>query len=60
MEARLQRIKELIEAKERIDSELEGLISGTARPPKQKLCKKCGEPGHSAKTCPQASLPLEN
>jgi hypothetical protein len=60
MEAKLLRIKELIEAKEKIDTELEELISGGVRQPKQRLCKKCGEPGHGTKTCPQTSLAPEN
>lgn len=57
MDAKLTRIKELIVQKEAIDTELASLIAGTpvtAR--KQRTCKKCGQPGHSAKTCDQ--LPL--
>jgi hypothetical protein len=56
MDAKLVRIKELIEQKEAIDSELEKLIAGmplTARKPK--VCKTCGQEGHTARTCPTAA-----
>jgi hypothetical protein len=53
MDDKLRRIKQLIEEKERIDSELEGLINGTVtKVAKQRTCKICGEPGHNSKGCP--------
>jgi hypothetical protein len=54
MDTRLLRIKELIEQKECIDTELESLIGGAPmnqkRPPR---CTKCKVEGHTARTCPQ-------
>lgn len=53
MDAKLARIKELIEQKTAIDSELESLIAGTpliVRKPK--VCRTCGQAGHTARTCP--------
>jgi hypothetical protein len=60
MDPRLQRIKELIELKERTDAELESLIAGeTFKQAKQRVCKNCGQPGHASKGCPQKVLPLQ-
>jgi len=52
MDAKLVRIKELIEEKERIDSELEGLINGTKTVRAPQKCGVCGQEGHSARKCP--------
>jgi hypothetical protein len=53
MDAKLARIKQLIEQKEAIDSELESLIAGApVKVRKPKTCKICGEEGHTARTCP--------
>jgi len=53
MDSKLKRIKELIEQKEKIDSELESLINGTASgASKQRTCTICRQPGHNAKSCP--------
>jgi hypothetical protein len=59
LDAKLARIKELIEIKERTDTELESLIAGASvKEFKQRVCKNCGQPGHSPKACPQRQLPL--
>jgi hypothetical protein len=59
MDPRLARIKELIELKEKTDNELESLIGGEPmKDVRQRVCKNCGIPGHSSKTCPQKQLPL--
>jgi hypothetical protein len=59
LDAKLARIKELIEIKERTDAELEGLIAGApVKEFKPRVCKTCGQPGHSPKACPQRQLPL--
>lgn len=65
MEDRLQRIRELIDLKDKTDTELETLIAGgtVAEKPKQtRSCKTCGQTGHRADTCPtkgnQAPLAL--
>lgn len=52
MEARLQRIKELIETKERVDAELESLLGGTPiKESKPRVCSKCGKEGHTSRSC---------
>jgi hypothetical protein len=52
MDSRLARIKELIEQKQAIDSELESLIQGGAvKIRKPKTCAICGAQGHTARTC---------
>jgi Zinc knuckle len=54
MDSRLARIKELIEQKEAIDSELESLIAGeSVKIRKTKTCSSCGTEGHTARTCPK-------
>jgi hypothetical protein len=59
LDAKLARIKELIEIKERTDTELDSLIAGAAvKDAKQRVCKNCGQPGHNAKVCPQRQVPL--
>jgi hypothetical protein len=58
LNAKLARIKELIEIKERTDTELEALIAGAfVKEFKPRVCKNCGQPGHSPKACPQGQLP---
>jgi hypothetical protein len=51
MDPRLPRIRKLITEQERIETELQGLmveaLSGNAS-------RKCGEGGHSARTCPKS------
>ena len=51
MEPRLQRIKELIIEKERVDAELEALLGG-AKESEPRSSEVCGQPGHSSRTCP--------
>jgi hypothetical protein len=52
MDAKLKRLKELIELKERTDAELEALLGGAVRVIKQRACKVCGQPGHRSDNCP--------
>lgn len=58
MDDKLTRVKELIDAREKIDAELAGLIVGYGTRKIQK-CGACGAEGHNAKTCPtkQNQLP---
>jgi hypothetical protein len=61
MDAKLTRIKELIALKESTDAELESLLGGaTVKGSKPRLCSNCNQEGHSSRTCPQKSLPLQN
>jgi len=56
MDAKLTRIKELIEQKEAIDTELASLIAGApVMVRKPRTCKICGQEGHTARTCPTKS-----
>jgi hypothetical protein len=53
MDAKLERIRDLISQKEAIDTELESLIGGTPlKEPKTRVCSVCGKEGHTARTCP--------
>ncbi len=53
MDARLQRIRELIELKEKTDAELDTLIAGApVKESKPRVCSKCSQEGHTARTCP--------
>jgi Zinc knuckle len=54
MDARLLRIRELITEQERIETELQALMGGGGvKERKPQTCSKCGEPGHSVRTCPK-------
>jgi len=53
MEAKLLRIKELIELKERTDSELESLLGGgPLKGGRVRVCSICNSEGHTARSCP--------
>lgn len=57
MDAKLQRIKELIELKERTDQELEGLLGGGPfRASRSRACSICNEEGHTARACPTKAV----
>ena len=59
MDAKLARIKELLILKESTDAELESLIAGAPlKTSKQRICKDCGQPGHSSKDCSQKPSPI--
>lgn len=58
MEAKLQRIKELIETKERVDAELEEMLGGTVKKERKPLtCSTCGSSEHTARKCDQKLPP---
>ena len=52
IDERIARVKELIQKREEIDAELEGMFGLAARVKKTARCSKCGGEGHNAKTCP--------
>jgi hypothetical protein len=53
MDAKLQRIKDLIIEKERIDGELESLLGGgPLKASKSRVCSICDGVGHTARSCP--------
>jgi hypothetical protein len=56
MDAKLLRIKELIELKERTDAELESLLGGAPlKGSKARVCSICNADGHTARSCPSKS-----
>jgi hypothetical protein len=60
VDARLQRIKELISEKERVDAELESLLGGApVKETKPRVCSNCNQEGHTSRNCPQKTLPLQ-
>jgi hypothetical protein len=50
----IARVKQLIVQREQIDAELAAIFAG-ASPPRRKVqtCSKCGQEGHTARTCAQ-------
>jgi hypothetical protein len=56
MDAKLQRIKELIIEKERVDEELKNLLGGAPlRASRSRVCSICNAEGHTARSCPTKS-----
>jgi hypothetical protein len=49
---RIARVKDLIQKREEIDTELAALLGITVKAKKTLRCSKCGDEGHNAKTCP--------
>ena len=52
MDLDTSKIRELLDARDKIDEELAALVTGT-KERKPQSCSKCGEVGHSARTCPK-------
>jgi hypothetical protein len=48
---RIARVKDLIQKREKIDTELAGLFGITVKAKTTLRCSKCGDKGHNAKTC---------
>lgn len=60
MDYDIERAKELIAQREEIDGELAALFANGSKPSTRKpqRCSKCGEEGHSARSCTkQTELP---
>jgi hypothetical protein len=56
VDAKLQRIKELIIEKERVDEELESLLGGAPlKGSRARVCSICNAEGHTARACPTKS-----
>lgn len=53
MQDTIDRVRELLAQRDRIDAELQSLFSGAAPAKRTIKCGTCGEEGHSARTCPQ-------
>jgi hypothetical protein len=51
IDERINQAKELIAKREEIDGQLAEVFSGTAPIPKQRTCSRCGNLGHSVRTC---------
>ena len=47
----INRVKQLIEQRAAIDAELAGIFGGQAPQKRTVTCSKCGEPGHTARSC---------
>lgn len=47
-----QRIRELLDARDKLDSEIRALVNGE-KERKPQSCSGCGETGHSLRTCPK-------
>ncbi len=57
MDAKLQRIKELIIEKERVDGELESLLGGAPlKASRSRVCSVCNQEGHTARSCPTKTV----
>jgi len=52
MDLDVTRIRELLDKRDEIDQELQSLVTGT-KERKVQRCSKCGEEGHTARTCPK-------
>jgi hypothetical protein len=56
VDARLQRIKVLIEDKERVDADLENLLGGAPlKTGRVRVCAVCNTEGRTARSCPTKS-----
>lgn len=60
MEERLIRIKQLIETKEQVDTELFALIGDDVKVRKSSRCSHCQKDGHTARNCPAKLQPQQS
>ncbi len=51
MDLDTQKVRELLDRRDKIDEELQSIFGAKERKPS--TCSKCGQAGHSARTCPQ-------
>lgn len=54
----IERIKELITQRERIDEQLVALVTAGKKERKPQSCSLCGSDSHTARTCPQKDSPI--
>jgi len=52
IDTHITRVKDLIQKREDIDTELAVIFGITIKAKKALRCSRCGEEGHNAKTCP--------
>lgn len=47
----INRVKELVAARDKIDAELAGIFGGAVPTKRTLTCSRCGEQGHTARSC---------
>ena len=47
------KLRQLLDQRDKLDDEIRELVNGDKKKPQR--CSKCGEEGHSIRTCPQKS-----
>jgi len=52
MDIDTNRVRELLNKRDEIEAELAAIFTGT-KERKAQRCSKCGEEGHTARTCPK-------
>lgn len=51
MQDTINRVKELLAAREKIDAELAGIFGGAVPTKRTLTCSRCNEQGHTARSC---------
>lgn len=55
MQDTINRVKELVAARDKIDAELAGIFGGQVSQKRTVTCSRCNEIGHTARKCTQAA-----
>ena len=53
MDLDTQKVRELLDKRDEIDKELQEIFGTQPKERKPTTCSKCGQSGHTARTCPQ-------